>query len=98
MPKKKRERERERAERRGKERRGEKRRGEERRGEERREEKRREKKRRGQNDTVRVLLIVLSKVVVVERNSVNHVFIKRRRSSGGRSRTSDASDEGSGFH
>ena len=97
MPKKERERERER-ERRGEERRGEERREEERRGEERREEKRREKKRRGQNDTVRVLLIVLSKVVVVERNSVNHVFIKRRRSSGGRSRTSDASDEGSGFH
>ena len=68
------------------------------RGEERREEKRREKKRRGQNDTVRVLLIVLPKVVVVGRNGVNYVFTKRRRCSGSRSRTSDASDEGSGFH
>lgn len=65
---------------------------------EKRGEERREKKRRGQNDTVCVLLIVLPKVVVVGRNGVNYVFTKRRRCSGSRSRTSDASDEGSGFH
>lgn len=62
------------------------------------ERERREKKGRGQNDTVRVLLIVLLKVVVVRRNGVNCVFTERRACSGGRSRTSDASDEGSGFH